>query len=182
MSKIQITIKGVAAELVLGNYLPVDKTIFNNWEEFYHYNDILHTSQLVADYISEIEISIDEKSHFKGKIPAKQFVKDKSFLPNMTEGGVYLRTECIENAVYAVETEIEDFNLNNLSFVTQDYEMLFKSAKDFVSSIKYDNKQLDISWISGKPVGNICLLCGFQNGFLVPMYDAITKKYSKNTL
>lgn len=182
MSKVQITIKGVAAELVIGNYLPSDKTIFTNWEEFYHYNDVLHTSQLIADYISEIEIIVDEKIQHNGKIPAIQFKKEKSFLPNMTQNGVYLRTECIENAVYTIETEIENFDISKLTFSTQDYEHIFKTGKEFVSKVQYNNQLLEINWVSGEPVGNICLLCGFRNGFLVPMYDAITKKYAKHNI
>ena len=180
MSKIKITIKGVAAELVLGSYLPSDKTIYTNWEDFYKYNDVLHASQLVADYISDIEILEDEKLIYKGKIPAKQFVKEKSFLPNMTENGVYLRTECVENATYEIETEIVGFDISKLTFSTQDYELLFKTATDFVTHVMYDNTPLELTWLKGKPVGNICLLCGFRNGFLVPLYDAITKKYSTN--
>ncbi len=178
MSKIRITIKGIAAELVLGNYLPSDKTIFENWEEFFHYNNVLHVTQLIADYISEIEIVKDEKQLYKGKIPASQFDREKSFLPNMVTNAIYLRTECVENAVYSVETEIENFDIAKLKFRTQDYELLFKSAKDFVTEMMYDNNKLDLTWISAVPVGNICLVCGYQNGFLVPIYDAVTKKYS----
>ena len=174
--------KGVAAELVLGSYLPSDKNIFNNWEEFYHYNDILHSSQLIADYISDIEIVINDKTQYKGKIPAKQFTKEKSILPKMTEGGIYLRTECIENATYKIEFETENFDLNKLIFSTQDYESLFKSATDFVSAVNYDQKPLELEWISGEPVGNICLLCGYERGFLIPMYDAITKKYANHAI
>ena len=59
MSKIQITIKGIAAELVVGNYLPSDKTIFNNWDEFYNYNDVLHVSQLLSEHISERTVTVD---------------------------------------------------------------------------------------------------------------------------
>lgn len=182
MNKIQITIKGIGAELVLGNYLPADKTIFNNWEEFFHYNDVLHTSQLIADHITEIEIIVDGNVMHKGKIPARQFVKTKSFMPNMVENSVYLRTECIENATYKIEAEIENFNINNLQFLTQDYELIFKSAKEFISTIKYNDVDLQSNWVHGEPIGNICLLCGYQNGFLIPLYDAVTKKYSKNEI
>ncbi len=179
MSKIRITIKGIAAELVLGNYLPSDKTIFENWEEFFHYNSVLHVTQLIADYISEIEILKDEVQLYKGKIPANQFVREKSFLPNMIPNGIYLRTECVENAVYSIETEIENFDLTKLKFSTQDYELLFKTANDFVSEMLYDNNKLDLTWVSAVPVGSICLLCGYQNGLLVPIYDAVTKKYAQ---
>jgi|GEM_PF-682761 len=178
MSKFKIKIQGVAAELALGTYLPADKTIYNNWEDFYKYNDVLHTSQLIADYISEIEILENDNSIYKGKIPARQFVKEKSFLPNMIENGVYLRTECIENATYETELEISGFNITKLTFATQDYELIFRSAKEFVSKVLYDNMPLELTWVKGEPIGNICLLCGYRNGFLVPLYDAITKKYS----
>lgn len=180
MSKIKINIQGVAAELSLGNYTPIDKTIFDNWEDFYKYNDVLHESQLVADHITEIEIWIDEKLHFKGKIPAKQFIAAKSFMPKMTEDSLYLRTECVENASYSVETEIDNFDMNKLTFTTQDYELIFKAAKEFVSSISYDNKKLELEWLKGEPLGNICLLCGYQNGYLLPIYDAIKKAYANN--
>jgi len=182
MSKIQITIKGIAAELVIGNYLPSDKTIFTNWEDFYHYNDVLHHSQLIADHISEIEILIDDKQIYKGKIPAAQFIAEKSFMPNMVENAVYLRTECVENAVYSIETEIEDFSISKLKFLTQDYELIFKTAKEFVTQVQYNGKQLDLVWKSASPVGNVCLLCGFQNGFLVPLYDAVSKKYARHNM
>ena len=43
MSHITIQLSGIAAELVLGNYMPTDPTIMKNWEEFYHYNDLIHT-------------------------------------------------------------------------------------------------------------------------------------------
>ena len=75
MSKINIQLSGVAAELVLGNYMPKDSTIYNDWLEFYHFNDIIHETQLLSEYISEIEIKQDEVIVFKGKIP------DTSFLP-----------------------------------------------------------------------------------------------------
>lgn len=182
MSKIKINIQGVAAELSLGNYTPIDKTIFNNWEDFYKYNDILHVSQFVADHISEIEIIIDDQVQYKGKIPARQFTKNKSELPQMKEGSLYLRTECIENATFCIETEINDFDFNKLIFMTQDYDLIFKSATEFVSSIIYDNKTLELNWIKAEPLGNICLLCGYQNGFLLPIYDAVKKVYANNPL
>lgn len=178
MSYIKITIKGIAAELVLGNYLPSDKTIFSNWEEFFHYNDVMHVSQLIADHISEIEILKNKKLLYKGKVPANQFVSEKSFMPNMTEQGVYLRTECIENAVYSASFEIENFDISKLQFFTQDYELIFKTAKEFVTQVRYDGVKQELNWESGTPVGNVCLLCGFQNGYLVPLYDAVTKKYA----
>lgn len=182
MSKIKINIQGVAAELSLGNYTPIDKTIFNNWEDFYKYNDILHVSQFIADHISEIEIIIDGKIHYKGTVPARQFIKDKSTLPLMKENNLYLRTECVENATFSIETEIDDFDFNKLVFITQDHDLIFKSASEFVTSIVYDNKVLEMEWVKGEPIGNICLLCGYQNGFLLPIYDAVKKVYANNNL
>ena len=51
MSDITIQFTGVAAELVLGSYMPKDATIFNNWEEFFHYNNLINVSQLLTDHI-----------------------------------------------------------------------------------------------------------------------------------
>ena len=66
MSKINIQLTGIAAELVLGNYMPKDSTIFNDWMEFYHFNDIIHETQLLTDYISEIEIKPHTVQHIYG--------------------------------------------------------------------------------------------------------------------
>jgi hypothetical protein len=100
----------------------------------------------------------------------------------MVENAVYLRTECVENAVYSIETEIENFSISKLKFLTQDYELIFKTAKEFVTQAQYDGKQLDLVWNSSTPVGNVCLLCGFQNGFLVPLYDSVSKKYARHNM
>ena len=78
MAKIKIQLKGVAAELALGNYMPTDPTIMKNWEDFYHYNDLIHHSQLLADYIELINIEVDDKLLYTGKIPAAQFKEQKS--------------------------------------------------------------------------------------------------------
>jgi hypothetical protein len=67
MQKIKISISGVAAEIVLGNYMPTDPNIMNNWEEFYHYNDLIHKSLLLADYVSEIKISVDKQKYMQEK-------------------------------------------------------------------------------------------------------------------
>lgn len=182
MSKIQITIKGIAAELVVGNYLPSDKTIFNYWEEFYNYNDVLHVSQLLSEHISEITVTVDGITLFTGKIPAEAFKKEKSFMPAMIENNVYLRTECVENAVFTSETEIDSFSIQKLRFQTQDYDLIFKTAKSFVTGVYYDDTKLDLTWTKGEPIGNICLLCGFQNGYLLPIYDAIKKVYANNPM
>lgn len=179
--KLKITIKGVAAELVLGSYLPSDKTIFNNWEEFYNYNNLLHTTQLIAEHINEITIYVDDKQVFSGKAPAEAFKKEKSFLPAMRQNDVYLRTECVENAVFNIETDVDDFDIHKLSFNTQDYDLIFKTGKAFVTSLNYDGRTLKPEWQSAEPVGNICLLCGFQDGYLLPIYDAIKKKYANNS-
>lgn len=176
---LKITIKGVAAELVLGSYMPSDKTIFNNWEEFYNYNNVLHATQLIADHINEITITLDGKQVFSGKAPAEAFKKEKSFLPAMQQNGVYLRTECVENAVFSIETEVESFNIHKLTFSTQDYDLIFKTGKSFVTSLYYDGRMLKPEWQKAEPIGNICLLCGFKDGYLLPVYDAIKKTYTK---
>jgi hypothetical protein len=138
----------------------------------------MHHSQFIADHISEIEILIDDKQIYKGKIPAAQFISEKSYMPNLVEEAVYLRTECIENAVHCIDAEIENFDISKLKFLTQDYELIFKIGKEFVTQVQYDGKQIELQWQSGIPVGNICLLCGFQSGHLVPIYDAVSKKYA----
>ncbi len=178
MSKIQIQLTGVAAELTLGNYMPKDATIFNNWEDFYHYNDLIHVSQLLVEHISEIKIMENEEVVFTGKIPIAHILQQKSTAPVLVERSVYLRTECAEQAVYRCEFETNDFNKMKLKFETQDYDLLFKVGKSYLSKVLYDNQELDLEWISGKPLGNICLLCRFENGFLVPLYDAVKKLQS----
>ena len=79
MSHITIQLSGIAAELVLGNYMPTDPTIMKNWEEFYHYNDLIHTSQLLMQYINNIEVKVDDKTLYSGKIPASSIHAQKSF-------------------------------------------------------------------------------------------------------
>ena len=175
MSTIQITLKGVAAELTLGSYMPKDATIFNNWEDFFHFNDLIHVSQLLAEHISEIEIKQDAEVIFTGKIPAGQFKTQKSFLPVLKDKALYLRTECAEQAVYRCEFELEQFDKMKLMFETQDYDLLFKVGNSFLSKMTYEDKELNLEWVSAKPVGNICLLCRFENGYLVPVYDAVRK-------
>src|ERR1035437_2319618 len=107
MSNIKIQLTGVAAELTLGNYMPNDTTIFNNWEDFYHYNDLIHVSQLLPHHISEIEIQQDDKVIIKGKIPKTSYFPQKSFSPVLVHRALYLRTECAEHAVYKCEFETE---------------------------------------------------------------------------
>jgi len=175
MSKIKIQISGVGAELVLGNYMPGDATIFNDWQEFYHFNDLIHETQLLVEYVSEIEIKVDDLVLFRGKIPDTKFIPQKSCSPLMIEQGIYLRTECAENAVYQSEFEIESFDKNKLFFETQDYDLLFKVGNAFISHLIYDQVSYPLEWVSAHPVGDICLLCRFDNGYLVPFYDAVKK-------
>lgn len=175
MSTIQITLTGVAAELTLGSYMPKDATIFNNWEEFFHFNDLIHESQLLAEHISEIEIQQDGKVLFTGKIPLSQFKAQKSSSPVMKEKALYLRTECAEQAVYRCEFETAQFDKMKLLFETQDYDLLFKVGNSFLSKMTYEGKEISLEWVSAKPLGNICLLCRAENGYLVPVYDAVRK-------
>lgn len=176
MSKITLEITGVSAELTLGNYMPTDPTIMNNWEEFYHYHDLIHVSQLLSDYIDELTISIDHQMIYKGKIPASAFRSQKSFCPVMVDRALYLRTECAERATYQVEFEAENFDKKLLTFETQDYDMLFKVGNSFVNRILYNGNTLNLEWRSAQPIANICVLCRYENGYLVPVYDAINKK------
>jgi hypothetical protein len=175
MSKISIQLTGVAAELTLGNYMPKDTTIFKNWEDFYHYNDLIHESQLLAEHISEVQISRDGEVIFTGQISPAHIRPQKSISPVLQHRALYLRTECAEQAVYRCEFEAGDFDKNKLGFETQDYDMLFKVGNSFLSKVLYDGREVSAEWISGKPVGNICLLCRFENGYLVPLYDAVNK-------
>lgn len=175
MSNITIKLTGVAAELVLGNYMPNDSTIYNDWEEFYQYNDLIHESQLLIEYISELEIKQDAEVIYSGKIPKAHIRPQKSFSPVLVNQALYLRTECAEQAVYQCCFQAEDFDKLKLFFETQDYDLLFKVGKSFLSNITYEGKLLDLEWISGKSVGNICLLCRFDSGYLVPVFDAIKK-------
>lgn len=175
MKKIEIQLTGVAAELVLGNYMPKDATIFENWEEFYHYNDIIHQSQLLADHISEIRIKHNDELIFTGLIPATQFIEQKSSAPVLVNRSLYLRTECAEQASYKIEFEVDNFDLMKLKFETQDYDFLFKIGSSFLSKVLYDGKDLDLEWVTGKPIGSICILCRFENGYLHPLFDAVNK-------
>jgi len=175
MSKITIQLTGVAAELALGNYMPKDATIFNNWEDFYHYNDLIHVSQLLVEHISEIQIQQDDEVVFAGQIPVAHIHPQKSISPVLQHRGLYLRTECAEQAVYRCEFEAENFDKKYLSFETQDYDLLFKVGNSFLSKVLYNGKELSAEWLSGKPVDNICLLCRFENGYLIPLYDAVNK-------
>jgi hypothetical protein len=175
MSKITIKLSGVGAELVLGDYMPKDATIYNNWEEFYHFNNLIHESQLMMVHIAEMEITQDDSLIYKGRVPATQMKEQKSTGPAMEHHGLYLRTECAEQSVYQIQLETEQFDIRKLTFETQDYDLLFKVGRSFLAKVTYEEKALEIVWISGKPVGNICLLCRYENGYLVPVYDAVKK-------
>ena len=175
MSNITIQLSGVAAELVLGNYMPKDSTIFNDWLEFFHFNNIIHETRLLSEYVSEIEIKVDQVILFKGTIPQTQFRPLKSFSPVLVQNALYLRTECAENSVYKCEFETDNFDKNKLFFETQDYDLLFKVGKAFITHLIYDQISYPLEWVSAHPVGDICLLCRYDNGYLVPVYDAIKK-------
>lgn len=175
---IEIQIKGIAAELTLGNYMPTDSSIFNNWEDFYHYNDLIHQSQLMMEHVAEIQIKQDGEVVFTGKIPAVYIHAQKSFSPVMENRALYLRTECVEEAIFHCQFEIENFDKKKLRFETQDYDALFKVGQSFLSKMKYDDNVLNLEWKSAKPIGNICVLCRFENGYFVPVYDAVNKKSS----
>ena len=176
---IQIQLKGVAAELTLGNYMPKDTTIFNNWEDFFHYNDLIHQSQLMMEHVSEIEIKQDDVVIYAGKIPLTHIHVQKTTAPVLVNRALYLRTECVEEAIFQCKFEAENFDKMKLKFETQDYDSLFKVGKAFLAKVFYDQTVLELEWISAKPVGNLCVLCRFENDFLVPIYDAVNKVSSK---
>ena len=172
---LQIEISGIAAEIVLGKYMPKDATIFNNWEEFYHFNDVLHQSQLLAEYRLDISVTHLGNIIFQGRIQDKQVVSQKSFSPALLPLSLYLRTECAEKAIYECSIDTDNFDFSKLSIETQDYGLLFSVGKSFVASAFYDGKRLELEWKSAVPAGNICVLCRAENGCLIPVYDAIKK-------
>ncbi len=181
MPRINIEIKGVAAELVLGNYMPTDSTIQHNWEEFYHYNDLIHSTQLITEHVSNIRIQKDEEIIFDGRIPEKVIKLQKSFCPVMVHRALYLRTECAEEAVFEANFECDNFEISKLIVETQEYDLIFKVGKSFIQKLNYDGKAIELDWKIGKPIGNICLLCRFENGYLVPIYDAVRKIEAKTS-
>jgi len=105
MSYLTIQLTGVGAELVLGNYKSDDTTIFNDWQEFFNYNDLIHESQLLTEHISEMLITLDDGIIFQGRIPSPQIHMQKSFSPALVSQELYLRTECAENAVFRCELD-----------------------------------------------------------------------------
>ena len=119
---------------------------------------------------------MDDKTLYSGKIPAPSVHAQKSFCPVIVDRALYLRSECAEEAVYKCEFDTENFDLQLLTFETQDYDFLFKVGNAFLDKIFYNGLPLQAEWQSGKPVGNICLLCRCENGYLVPLFDAINKK------
>ncbi len=173
--QIEIEIKGISAEIVLGNYMPKDPAIYNDWQEFFHYNDLIHESQLLSEYVKEIIVRKNNTEIYKGKIPGHQFKQAKSFMPVMKQNSLYLRTECAEDAVYSCIFEAGSFDFSGLLFETQDYDTLFKVGKSFITRILYKDKRIKPEWKSATPVGNICVLCKYDNGYLIPVYDAVNK-------
>ena len=173
---IEIEIKGIAAEITLGNYMPTDATIFENWEDFFHFNDMIHASQLLMEHVAQLQIKENGVEVFTGKIPSAHVFAQKSFSPVMQNRSLYLRTECVEDAIFQCQFEVENFDKKKLRFETQEYDALFKVGHSFLANIKYEDVDLELSWISAKPIGNICVLCRYENGYLVPIYDAVNKK------
>lgn len=178
MALVEVTMKGVAAELVLGSYLPSDKTIFANWEDFYNYNNLLHETQLVSEYIEFLTVKVNGVQVYTGKVPANLLCVEKSFTPVLLPNTMYLRTECVERAEFVAKFDADDFNIQGLKFHVQEYDGLFKTASAFLSSISYESKQLELVWSKAQPIGNLCVLCGFSDGYLFPVYDAVNKKYA----
>ena len=92
--------------------MPTDSTIQNNWEDFYHYNDLIHATQLITEHVSNIRIQKDDEVLFDGRIPYKALKPQKSFCPVMVQRALYLRTECAEEAVFEASFESEDFDIS----------------------------------------------------------------------
>jgi hypothetical protein len=175
MASIKIQLKGVGVELALGNYPKTDTKIFEEWTEFFNYNNLIHNSHLIIEHLSEIIVTEDDIQVFKGKLSPSQLHKQISHTPAFEQGSLYLRTECVEQALYQCEFTTENFDISKLIFETQDFDFLFKTGKSFLASLKYKEQALELEWISADPIGNVCLLCRFENGYLVPIYDAVTK-------
>jgi hypothetical protein len=180
MGVVKIQLKGVGAELALGEYPKTDTKIFEEWTEFFNYNNLVHNSHLLQDHLSEVIITEDEIQVYKGKLTDCTKSVQKSFEPPFEEGHLYLRTECVEQAVYECEFTTDEFDINKLVIETQEYDHLFKTAKAFISNLFYDDELLRLEWLSADSIGNICLLCKYENGYLIPIYDAITKTTSQS--
>jgi hypothetical protein len=179
MANIKIQLKGVGVELALGNYPKTDTKIFEEWTEFFNYNNLVHNSHLIVEHLSAVIITEDEIEVYNGKIKSFQLRHQKSHVPNFEQGGLYLRTECVEQAVYQCAFTTDRFDISKLIFETQDFDQLFKTGKSFLTNIHYQEQSLELEWISAEPIGNICLLCRYENAYLLPIYDAITKTTSK---
>ncbi len=177
MNKIRIEIEGVAAEIVLGNYMPADTTIMNNWEDFYRYNDLIHKTLLLKDYISAFRVIVNEQEIEQLGQRKIKYEHSKTVVPVMQQDALYLRTECVEDAHFVCEFETaEEFDLTQLVASIQDFDAMFKVGNAFIEELQYKGAKLNLEWQGGKPLGNICLLCGYNNGYLVPIYDAIKKE------
>jgi hypothetical protein len=179
MNKYIIELKGIAMELVLGNYMPTDLTILNNWEEFYHYNDLIHSSQLLSDYLQELLVFSNNDLIYKEKSFKIPIIKEKSFCPYMIQNALYLRTECAENAVFNCSFEADEFLPENLAIHVQDYDGIFRTGNSFITSLSYNGKKMVPEWQTGTSIGNICVVCKFDQGYLIPEYDAINKTKSE---
>lgn len=175
MANIHIQISAVGVELVLGTYLPHDTFIFSDWQEFYRYNDIIHSAHIIADHVKNIKITVDGEVLYEGIIPHNQFVEQKSFSPFLVPESLYLRTECVEECVCSCTFESDIFELDKLLFETQDYDFLFKVSQKFINKITYNSVPLEFEWTAKKAIGNICLLCRYNAGYLHPLYDAVNK-------
>ena len=175
MATIKIQLKGVGVELALGNYPKTETKIFEEWTEFFNFNNLIHTSHLIIAHLSEVIITKDELEVYKGKIAPSQLYHQKSLVPTFEQGALYLRTECVEQAVYQAEFTTDHFDISKLVFETQEFDQLFKTGKSFLVCLKYEEQYIELEWISADPIGNICLLCRSENGYLIPIYDAITK-------
>ena len=175
MTKINIQLTGIGAELVLGKYMPKDQTIFNDWQDFYRYNDLIHEAELLSEHVAELLIRQDEEVIFKGIIPETKFQSQKSFMPKLFPLAIYLKTECAEYAVYQCEFEAEDFDPDKLFFETQDYGKLFKVGRSYITNMLYDNQKLQLEWVSGKRIGEACYICRCNEGDLEPIFDAIKR-------
>lgn len=175
MGVIKIQLKGVGVELALGEYPRTDTKIFEEWTEFFNYNNLVHTSHLMLNHLSEVIITDDDVQIYKGKLSdCKQSIQHSFEFP-LEEGHLYLRTECVEQAVYQCEFTTDDFDSAKLVIEIQEYDHLFKTAKVFISNLLYEKELLNLDWVSADPIGNICLLCKYENAYLIPIYDAVTK-------
>ena len=175
MSKINIQLTGIGAELVLGRYMPNDNTIFNDWRDFFHYNDLIHEAELISEHVSELLILQDEEVIFKGIIPETKFLPQKSFSPKFYPLAIYLKTECAEYAVYQYEFETDNFDPDKLFFEIQDYDSIFQLGRSYIANMLYDKQKLQLEWASGKRIGEACFICRRNEGNLEPIYDAIKK-------